>query len=64
MEPKETVSISREIVARFTQLAKQRQTDVAHLIEQALMAYLDSEEKQAAEECNINWLGLGKVEPC
>lgn len=62
----ETVNISlpKEILDRYERLANKKQVESNALMQSVLVAYLNNEETDEGEECNVNWLGLGTVEPC
>ena len=64
MQERTTLRVQKEIWGRFSKLADKRRTDTTKLIEQVLLDYLDNQEKEDVERCNINWLGFGDVDPC
>jgi hypothetical protein len=64
MSEKMTLSLPRDIWDRYERLAKQRREEATALMEKVLVTYLDNEETDEGMECNINFLGLGSLDPC
>lgn len=64
MPEKISLNIRKELWRRYEKLAATKQEDPLALMEKVLRTYLENEETDDGAECNINWLGVGKIEPC
>ncbi|MFH0728385.1 MAG: hypothetical protein V2B19_18870 [Pseudomonadota bacterium] len=64
MSEKMNLDLPKEVWSRYERLAKQRREEPVALMEKVLVTYLDNEETDEGVECNINFLGLGSLDPC
>lgn len=64
MTQKKELSLPKDIWDRYERLARQRQEETTVLMEKVLVTFLNNEETDEGAECNINFLGLGSLDPC